>query len=153
MKRFEGYQIVQVALSCVKESTVCPVRTPESIANLCSDMRGLLQESIQIITISSKINLIGRHMVTLGLVNSTQVHPREVFRNAILDSASAIVMIHNHPSGDSTPSAEDVRITKQMIEAGNIIDIKLIDHIIIGRPMIPTDRGFVSMREQGLCAF
>ena len=75
-----------------------------------------------------------------------------VFRPAITDSASAVVLVHNHPSGDATPSAEDVRITRQLVEAGKLIDIKVLDHIIIGRP----DNGNkpqLSMREEGICQF
>jgi len=91
-------------------------------------------------------------MVTPGLADASLVHPREVFRTAIENTASAMVLVHNHPSGDSTPSAEDIRITRQLIEAGKIIDIKVIDHVVIGRSTNGSP-AFLSMRESGLCAF
>ena len=77
---------------------------------------------------------------------------REVLRPAIVENASAVILAHNHPSGDPTPSAEDIRITRQLVEAGKIVDIKVLDHIIIGRPG-EDNRAFLSMREEGVCSF
>jgi DNA repair protein RadC len=91
-------------------------------------------------------------MVSLGLANSAEVHPREVFRQAIHENAIAILMVHNHPSGDPTPSAEDLRITRQLIAAGGVVDIRVLDHVVIGREE-GGHPSFISMREQGLCNF
>jgi DNA repair protein RadC len=77
------------------------------------------------------------------------VHPREVFRAAILDGAGAIILAHNHPSGDPTPSSEDIRITRQLVEAGKILDIEVLDHVVVGRG----ERPFLSLRESGLVSF
>ena len=155
------FTTAMIQLPLVRESRNERVRTPEDVCRICDDMRGLAQESFQILCMNSKNSLVDRHMVTLGLADASLVHPREVFRPAITDSASAVVLVHNHPSGDPTPSAEDVRITKQLVSAGKLIDIKVIDHIIIGRPASgftvnqtdPNGRTHLSMREEGICQF
>lgn len=99
--------------------------------------------------------LRGFEMVTMGLLSSCLAHPREIYRGAITAGAASIVIAHNHPSGDPTPSAEDVRITRQLVEAGKIIDIKLVDHVIIGARYDnqPKHTAWISMREENLCAF
>ena len=81
------------------------------------------------------------------------MHPREVFRKAIRESSASVVLAHNHPSGDPTPSAEDVRITRQLVEAGRVIDIKVLDHVVLGRLSADRDRAYVSLREEGLVDF
>ena len=147
-----NYTTAMVQLPLVKEGNNERVRTPEDVCRLCADLKDLAQESFQVLCLNSKNNLVNRHLVTLGLADASLVHPREVLRPAITDGASALVLAHNHPSGDPTPSAEDVRITKQLIEAGRIVDIKVLDHIIIGRGN-GSRKGFVSMREDGICNF
>lgn len=96
-------------------------------------------------------------MIGMGLVDTCLVHAREVFRQAISTSASAVILVHNHPSGDHCPSAEDVRITRQMIQGGQVLGIKVLDHVIIGRKrdddVAPAGREFTSIREAGLCEF
>jgi DNA repair protein RadC len=89
------------------------------------------------------INYDKRH-VTKGLLNSSLIHPREVFKNAIKESAYAIILVHNHPSGDCNPSNEDEKITKRLFEIGNILNIKILDHIIIGK------KDFFSFKEDSL---
>ena len=91
--------------------------------------------------------------VSEGLLDASLVHPREVFKKAILSTSAAVILAHNHPSGDTTPSAEDIKITRQLVEAGKIIDIKVLDHIIIGNPEAHQQGGFLSMREAGLVEF
>jgi len=125
---------------------------------VCADIANLAQESFHVISLNAKNIMINRHMITLGLVDSAPVHPREVFRPAISDSASTVVLVHSHPSGDPTPSTEDLKVTRQLIEAGNILGIKVIDHVIIGRvqtatPGDPRRPPYLSIRESGLCAF
>ena len=86
----------------------------------------------------------------MGTATATLAHPREVFRVAVLASAVAIVCIHNHPSGDPSPSAADVAITRQLHEAGNLMEIELLDHLIIGNQEDdPNGRGYFSFREAG----
>ena len=147
MKKIQGYQPVLAQLPLVRESLNVRIRTPEDVKRECCDMLALAQESFQIVTLNAKNLMINRTMITLGLLDSSLVHPREVFRAAVLDSAAAIILIHNHPSGDPTPSAEDIRITRQLVEAGKIMDIKIIDHVVLTKDRI------VSMKEQGLVDF
>jgi DNA repair protein RadC len=143
-----NYQAVIIQLPLVRESRGERVRMPKDVARVCSDIRQLAQETFHVLSLDSKNNLLDRHVVSIGLVDSSLVHPREVFRRAIETGAAALILVHNHPSGDVSPSAEDIRITKQLIEAGRIIDIKVLDHVVIGAG----DR-FVSLRENGLVEF
>jgi len=103
--------------------------------------------------LNAKYRLLDRKLITLGIADASLVHPREVFRAAIQDGAAAIVISHNHPSGDPTPSAEDLRITRQLVEAGRIIGIEVLDHVIIGRPDATRTQAFLSLRESGLVTF
>ena len=150
-----NYTTAMVQLPLVKECATTRVRTPDDVSRICDDLRDLAQESIQVLTLNAKNRLINRHLVSLGLVDSSLVHPREVFRAALADSASAITVVHNHPSGDTTPSAEDVRITKQLVEAGKIVGIRVLDHVIVGRsdPDDGNGRKFLSLREEGVVTF
>ena len=153
-----NYETALVQLPLVREVAKQRIVTPESVYEACADIASLAQECFQIISLNTRNALINRHMVTLGLVDASLVHPREVFRAAIGDGAAAIVLVHNHPSSDPTPSAEDLRITRQLVEAGKIVDIKVLDHVVIGRAVEPTDDqpgrpAFFSLRESGLCSF
>lgn len=130
-----------------------PARTPNDIAALLTDMKTLAQEAFVILTLNTRYKVLDRHLVTLGIVDASLVHPREVFRRAIMDGASAIVLAHNHPSGDPTPSAEDIRITRQLVEAGRILQIEVLDHVIIGRAEDGRHTDHVSLRESGLVSF
>ena len=104
------------------------------------------------ILLSSRNHIKGYNLISMGSLSSSIVEPREVFRPAIISAAAAIILCHNHPSGDSTPSAEDIRLTKKLIAAGKIIDIQVLDHVIIGKTT-PDNNGFTSMRESGLMEF
>ena len=137
------------SIGLVKESTGQKIVTPEQAYKLCADMGQAAQEMMVVIDLNSKNRVVDKRLVTLGLVNASLVMPREMFCGAIKNMASSIVMVHNHPSGDPTPSAEDVRITRQMVEAGKILGITVLDHVVIGRGDTP----FFSLREQGLCNF
>jgi DNA repair protein RadC len=143
--------MIKIEWNCsqVKEPTTVCVHSPDIIRGICCDMSTLAQESMQIVTLNARNRMIDRHMITLGLADASLVHPREVFRPAIMDGACTIVLVHNHPSGDPSPSAEDLRVTRQMVEAGRVIGIKITDHVIIGRGQTP----YVSLREKGLANF
>jgi len=145
------YQMIQTKISTVKEAQDISINKPEAILEQCKDMTELAQESFQILTVNAKGKLIDRHLISLGIVNASIVHPREVLRACILDSASAYIAVHNHPSGDTTPSAEDIIITRQLIEASKILDIKMLDHVIVGRYQA-TPR-FLSMKKENICQF
>lgn len=88
-------------------------------------------ESFYIFTLDTKNKITGIFEVSRGCLNGTIVHPREVFKRAILHNANSLICMHNHPSGDSTPSRQDLEITTQLVEAGKLLDIKVLDHIII----------------------
>lgn len=83
-------------------------------------------------------------LVSLGTLTACLIHPREVFTRVIADRCAQIVLAHNHPSGDSTPSSQDIEVTEQLVEAGNILDIEVLDHVIV------TDTGFTSFKQEGL---
>jgi DNA repair protein RadC len=110
-----------------------------------------MQEAFYCVYLDRKNHPIGRHLITLGTVDSTLVSAREVFRGAILASASAMVVAHNHPSGDPSPSAPDVNVTRKLRESAKVLDIELLDHVIVGNPESdPQHRGMFSFREAGL---
>jgi DNA repair protein RadC len=149
-----GYQALTITakLMQVREAKGDKVVNPVDVVNVCEDLRMLAQEAFVIITLDAKNHMIDKHLVCLGILDATLVHPREVFRVAISDNAAAIVCAHNHPSGDPTPSTQDLQITRQLIEAGKVIDIKLLDHVIIGRETKERP-GYLSLRENGLVNF
>jgi DNA repair protein RadC len=101
----------------------------QKFSRLISDAR---QEEFHIVTLDTKHQVLDTHRITVGTLDASLVHPREVFRRAIKDAASAIILVHNHPSGDPTPSREDLAVTKRMNEAGELMGIRVIDHIVLG---------------------
>ena len=104
----------------------------------------LNKEIFLILALNSANKLIRQIKISEGILNSSLVHPREVFRPAILESAASIILLHNHPSGEVDPSAEDKSITRRLVEAGRLMDIPVLDHIIIGHQQ------YFSFREAGL---
>lgn len=119
------------------------IQGPEDVSNLLmEEMRYLNKEIFNIILLNTKNNVIAIENISVGSLNASIVHPREVFNIAIRRSSSAIILAHNHPSGDPKPSTEDINITKRLIEAGTIIGINVLDHIIIG------DGIYFSMKEK-----
>ena len=110
-----------------------------------------MQEAFYCIYLDRKNHPLGRHLITLGTLNSTLVSPREVFRGAILAGAAALIVAHNHPSGDPAPSAPDIAVTRILREAAKVLDIELLDHVIVGDAKAdPLARGMFSFREAGL---
>lgn len=132
-----------------------PIRTPEDAARLLrNEARVLDRECFWVLKLDSRNRMKGMPApVTTGLLDSSLVHPREVFRDAIRSATAAVVLVHNHPSGDFHPSAEDIRITKQMIDAGRIVGIKVLDHVILAKAATETARDFLSLRESGTVSF
>lgn len=121
------------------------IKGPEDVSNLImEDMRHLKQEHFNIILLNTKNEVMAVENISVGSLNASIVHPREVFLRAIKRSSSSIILAHNHPSGDSQPSKEDILITKRLIEAGKIIGIEVLDHIIIG------DNNYCSLKERQL---
>jgi DNA repair protein RadC len=153
-----NYAIALVQLPLVREAGTQRVATPADAHRACGDIGVLAQECLHVLCLNARNVLINRHLVSLGLADSSLTHPREVFRPAISDGASAIILVHNHPSGDPTPSAEDLSITRQLVEAGKVMGIVVLDHVIVGRAVEPMGDqpgrpAYLSLRESGLCAF
>ena len=121
------------------------IREPEDVLRLFgSRLRDLQVEEFHLVALDSQSQVLRDVLITRGLLNSSLVHPREVFRAAIAEAAAGIIVVHNHPSGDPTPSAEDRAATKQLVSAGRLLDVPVYDHVIIAG-----DR-FVSFASAGL---
>jgi DNA repair protein RadC len=121
------------------------IREPEDVARLFQPrLRDLQVEEFHLLALDSQSQVLRQVLVTRGLLNSSLVHPREVFRAAIAEAAAGIIVVHNHPSGDPTPSTEDRTITRQLAEAGRLLDLPLYDHVVIAG-----DR-FISFAAAGL---
>lgn len=120
------------------------IRSPQDAATyLMPDMTSLNQEHFVVLFLNIKNQIIHKQTIFIGSLNASIVHPREIFREAVKRSAASIICAHNHPSGVPTPSTEDIEVTKRIVEAGYIIGIELIDHVIIG------DHQYISLKEKG----
>jgi DNA repair protein RadC len=120
------------------------IRSPEDGANyVMNDMRFLSQEHFVCLYLNTKNQVLHKQTIFIGSLNASIVHPREVFKEAFRRSAASIICIHNHPSGDPTPSREDIEVTKRLAECGKIIGIDVLDHLIIG------EKKYVSLKEKG----
>ncbi|MCK8060667.1 MULTISPECIES: DNA repair protein RadC [unclassified Fusibacter] len=118
---------------CSKIKSDLKFTSPEDVFNYVhKELKFEDREHFLVIGLNTKNNIIGRHVVSVGTLNQTLVHPREVFNWAIKKSAASVVLAHNHPSGHVEPSREDVLLTERMVEAGKIVGIKVVDHIIVG---------------------
>jgi DNA repair protein RadC len=124
--------------------TLAKVTKPEDILPLVPDLGSKRQEHFITITLNGAGEVLGNRVITVGLLNHSLVHPREVFADAITDRAASVICVHNHPSGSLEPSSQDIAITRQLKEAGALVGIPLIDHIIVSRT------GHTSLRERGL---
>lgn len=129
----------------------CPLLdTPDSVALLLRDELSLLEtERFVVLLLDTRRHLLRLEEVGRGLLDSVLVHPREVFRPALIAGAHAIVVAHNHPTGDPTPSTADIRTTRELIRAGQLLRVEVLDHIIIGRPSAERARDFCSLKELG----
>ncbi|MDF2820077.1 MAG: hypothetical protein K0R15_518 [Clostridiales bacterium] len=156
LKKVRGVgKVKAIQLQCVAEiakrmaksnapEKLC-VSSPSSLAqHFMSEMRYLTREQLMLVLLDTKNKVIFSKTISMGTVNSSLVSPRELFIEALKNDAVSVAVLHNHPSGDPTPSKEDIAITKRIMEAGSIIGIQLLDHIIIG------DGNYVSLKERGL---
>ena len=129
------------------------LETPEAIANLMRETCRLLQvETFQIVLLNTRRRLIFVERVSEGTLDTLLVHPREVFKPAIAANAAALVLTHNHPSGDPTPSEADIKVTRDLIRAGQLLKIDVLDHVILGRATQQRPKDYVSLRELGYFA-
>jgi DNA repair protein RadC len=124
--------------------------TPESIADYLREQnRSYGVEHFQVVLLNTRRRLIDVHKISQGTLDTILVHAREVFKPAIAASASAVVLVHNHPSGDPTPSENDIKVTRDLIRAGQLLKIDVLDHVILGRRTEERARDYVSLRELG----
>jgi DNA repair protein RadC len=130
---------VQAASRRSRPSLRSPARVNELLAG---ELRGLSQETFHALLLDGKHRLRRRQRVSEGTLTSSLVHPREVFGPALREGAAALIVAHNHPSGDPEPSAEDLAVTRRLIEVGRILGVPLLDHVVIA------DEGYVSIRER-----
>lgn len=123
---------------------VVTVKRPEDAANYVMDeLRYLKKEHFVCLFLNTKNHIIAQETLSMGTLNASLVHPREVFRAAIKCSSASLICVHNHPSGDPTPSPEDIALTKRLVSAGELVGIEVLDHLVIG------DGRFISLKEQG----
>lgn len=121
------------------------IKSPADVsAVLMGDMRYLKKEYFKIVLLDIKNNIIAVENISIGSLNSSVVHPREIFKTAIKKSSAAVILVHNHPSGDPHPSNEDIEVTKRISEGGKILGIEILDHVIIG------DGNYFSFKDEGL---
>jgi DNA repair protein RadC len=119
------------------------IGSPADLLPLIAEWRDRKQEYFICITLNGAGEVIERRVITVGILNQSLVHPREVFSDAITDRAASVILAHNHPSGTLDPSSQDIGITRQLVEAGSILGIRVLDHIIF------TKKGYVSLKELG----
>ncbi|WP_212973169.1 DNA repair protein RadC [Bacillus sp. J14TS2] len=120
------------------------IKSPEDGANyVMNDMRFLTQEHFVVLYLNTKNQVVHRQTIFIGSLNASIVHPREVFKEAFRRAAATVICFHNHPSGDPTPSREDIEVTRRLAECGKMLGIEVLDHVIIG------DKKYVSMKEKG----
>jgi len=124
--------------------------SPERIADLLrEDARGYEVEHFLVLLLNTRRRLIRVERISQGTLDAIHVHAREVFKHAISANAAAIVLVHNHPSGDPTPSEADIKVTRDLIRAGQLLKIDVLDHVILGRKTTERERDYASLRELG----
>ena len=123
---------------------------PEAVAELLREENRLYEvENFQVVLLTTRRRLIRVERVSQGTLDTLLVHPREVFRPAISANASALILVHNHPSGDPTPSEADIKVTRDLIRAGQLLKIEILDHIILGRRTDERAKDYASLKELG----
>ena len=137
-----------VSIKMVKESSFLyqtrPISSPKDAYEMIKEqLEGLDREQFIIACLNTKNEPTNISVVAVGTLNKAIVHPREVFKTAILSNAASIMAFHNHPSGETTPSQQDIQLTNRLYEAGELLGIKLLDHLIIG------DGTFTSLKDKG----
>jgi DNA repair protein RadC len=127
--------------------------TPEAVAALMrEDARLRAVETFQILLLNTRRRLIGVVKISDGTLDTILVHPRDVFRPAIAANAAAVVLLHNHPSGETSPSEADIKVTRDLIRAGQLLKIEVLDHVILGRATQERPKDYMSLRELGYFA-
>jgi DNA repair protein RadC len=147
-RRIPMYHVALVRDESVPyESEPLEVNTPEQVAAICADLRGLDREAFEVLCLSTKNRLLARVNVSLGSLNASIVHPREVFKAAIIANAASVVLVHVHPSGLPDPSGADVQLTRRLCRAGDVLGIEILDSVVLGGG---DTTAICSMRELGM---
>jgi len=133
-----NYEIISIR----KRKTV-QIKTPVDVYNAIKRYGTNKQEVFIVITVNGSHEIITIHIATIGLVNKTIIHPREIFKHAFIDNAVSVIIAHNHPTGLLLPSLEDIKLTEEIIEVSEIMEIPVIDHIIFNK------KGYYSFKEYG----
>ena len=135
----------EVAFQPDRPAVMPTIHSPQDVHNLLgAEMSTLAQEQLRVLLLDVRNNVVAQRVAYQGNVNSSIVRPAEVFRHAVIESAPCIIVVHNHPSGDSTPSTEDVNITRDLVQAGRLLGIDLLDHVVIA------GETFISLKEKDL---
>jgi DNA repair protein RadC len=128
----------------VSQSAVTTIRSPSDVFDLVKwQLMHLKHEEFRVLFLNTKNHVIANEVLSMGSLNASIVHPREVFRESVKRSSASIICVHNHPSGDPSPSQEDISMTTRLVEAGSIIGIEVLDHIVIGH------ENWISLKEKG----
>ena len=158
-KRYpQGMRLQMVSTYLVRESVssaLDTVSTPEDAATVVRelfDFDHLDREQFVALALNTKNRVVGAWAVSVGSLNASIVHPRELFKPAVMLSAASVVIAHNHPSGDPTPSEADIKVTRDLMRAGQLLKIEVLDHVILGKRTEERPRDYVSLRELGYCA-
>ena len=131
-------------LAVLKQEKTSGIKTAKDIAKLMlPELQDLKKEHLVGVYLDARAKIIKKETIFIGSLDANIIHPREIFKVALLESAAAVILVHNHPSGDPHPSDSDIEITKQLVQAGEVMGVTLIDHIIIG------NNKFVSLQEKG----
>ena len=143
-----GYRLPRYRVTLVREGCshtgVKHIHAPEDVHNIiAAEYAAAVVETAMMLALDTKNKVIGIFEISRGSLNASIIHPRDVFQRAILVNAASVILVHNHPSGDPTPSPEDVALTKKLVEAGRIMDITVLDHVVVG------EGSYVSLKEQG----
>ena len=143
-KTAEIIACIELGKRFTKKSEPLKVLSPQDIFDSMKDVRNQKKEHFIAIYLDTRNQEICREVISIGTLNSSLVHPREVFEPAIRNLAASIIIVHNHPSGDLNPSHEDLLITKKLVDSGNLLDIHVLDHVIISA------KGYISLKEKGI---
>jgi DNA repair protein RadC len=128
----------------IDEDVLPVVKKPKDVANQVTEIRKYRKESFVVLYLNARNQVIHKETVSMGTLNASLVHPREVFQPAVAKCAASVILTHNHPSGNTSPSEEDAEITRRMVKAGQIMGIEVLDHVIV------SERGHRSLKEEGL---
>lgn len=137
-----SYELARRALA-VDADILPTIRSPKDVANAVSNIRKNRKENFIAMCLNARNQIIRKETISIGSLNASIVHPREVFQPAVTESAASVVLVHNHPSGDVRPSDDDIQLTRRLVKAGEIMGIEVLDHVIV------SEKGYLSMKEKG----